>query len=470
MREVSDSLLPRSPDPVSSQQTTATRQDTVRADSAVVTLLDSLSQFTSRKLDSLQNANQVQLQGVVGQMRGQLREELLRQVEESRAGDRRTYVTQAEQAQMTRALLDEMDAHLEALRDSLRREHEQREALAIDIDAAVTLSSDVTYRRNEYGNTVRKRSFWHGEVTETVLGFSWAGDISEAVIEVKHQGECVLDRAYVLFTLDAADSVAQCIGVGQFDTPYGVETNELTDLLAPTQSGLVDFRIAPDAGIWFSPWCSDRTQFLLLPYRQWDEDNQAGLTMLSFTWPQFTMQFSAAGARVNDLAAQTRAVEAGENLYDDADRDVSTDESSDMIHGDISLRYDGPVWVFGLEGLFTRRNGNAPDPYTALESRTDDFGVMLLVHRRISDIWGWTLRGDLLECRTEWTGGPEPATGVPEDRIITAMTGPSFNLLDERLRLSCAYTFRYRTWRAYGSSVERTDFDHVLGASLTHTF
>ena len=476
MREVSDSLLPRAPAAPAPAPTATARQDTARADSVVVSVLDSLSHFTRRRLDSLQTLNEERLTEVLGQMRGQLRQELLHQVEQARATDRQTYVTQAEQAQMTRALLDEMNANLEYLTDSLRREAERSAYEDIDVSGSVTARSGATFRRNEYADGERERLLWDNSVDEVFLSFGWSGEATEAVAEAIYSGGFTLGQAYVMVTLDAADSVAQCIGVGIFDTPYGIESVNLSELLAPTRSDLADLRLAPGAGLCLVPWQSDFLRFLVLPYGHWDEDNQRGLAILEMTWPNATLQLTGGGSRTNSAKAATRDVSFGEDRAQAVDPvpGVGT-AGSDMVHGDVAFRYDGSAWTFGIEGLYTRRS-EPTDPYgVLLEGTVEDMGGMLLVHRRFSPMWGWTLRGDLLEHREDWTSSVPAelfaAMFAPKDRAISATTGPSFTLVDGRLRISCAYTFRHRQWRPTATrDFTYTDFDHSFAVSMTHSF
>ena len=126
MREVSSRVTPAQPVPQPPAVKPA--QDSIHVDTIVQSLIDSLALISRRRVDSLDTATQQHLQNRLAVMRLHVKNEVIRQIEANRVRDRRTFVTRSEQTQMTQALLDEMNANLVVLRDSLRVARERRHA------------------------------------------------------------------------------------------------------------------------------------------------------------------------------------------------------------------------------------------------------------------------------------------------------------------------------------------------------
>jgi hypothetical protein len=181
MREVPDSELSAPP---ASRPTTPTRT-TVSIDSTARAWVDSLSQFARRAVDSLETASQRRIERILERMQSALAEEVIRKIEEDRSDERSTYVTQMEQSQMTRALRDELYANLDALRDSLNREHEERqrlEALKPRLSGTISTLSSLSHIRPDGGSI--RTSGTAAQIAPRVV-IEWGSDRSQVLLDAR---------------------------------------------------------------------------------------------------------------------------------------------------------------------------------------------------------------------------------------------------------------------------------------------
>ena len=464
MREVSNQLLPRKAAPPIAAKSIVPAQDTTSVDSLVQSLVDSMANISRRRVDSLDAATRLRLQARLTTMRSQIRDEIIRQIELSKNRDRREFVTQSEQTQMTRALLDEMNANLEVLRDSLRADRERRLRNDLQFGGGVSARSFVAHTREKCAGSTTSTTRWFHKLSQIHGTIGWGDAKSEALVDIRYspsEGNPALAEGYAIWHF-GNDSVTHSVGAGVFDTPFGLEPDGFHELFAPTPSLVTDRIPGIEPGLWLVPWQTERMRLLLLPYGTWDEDNQAGLAQLHLEWPGFTADLTGGGSLGRD---------------DD-------DKALDEFYGDLTLSYTGEDWEWGVEGLFHRTVGPAYgqtyEPW-GLRSNVDLWGGLLLVHRKISVHWGWTLRADYVDERTtlpnvESLGLSESDYSIypydrwqAKNREASATTGPVFTLNGGKLRLMLMYSAHLRSWRkAY--EPKHTGQEHRLDFSLSHTF
>lgn len=451
MREVSEEELPREPFlPVTSQPV---RSDTTRADSIARTLMDSLMGISQRRADSLEAATQERLERIVQEIRGQLSQEMLDRIEQSMMRDRQLYVTQAEQAQMTRAILDEMESHFDAVRDSLQREqelHERRAALLPRLNGSVAARAFAAHDRPEGGPILTSGRVLLSQARGTI---EWSDDRGEVLIDVRsHDASSIeLIQSYALWTISQPGLVTQQIGLGLIETPYGLEPSSWADMLAPSASQLTGFHPANFLAVWLVPYQTERVRLLLLPYGTWNEHSQSGLIQILMTWPHALLELTGTG-------------EQGRN---------GDGRKWDVVQGHLVARWKGERWYLGLEGLF-QRSRTPPNDLVLLTygvtERVDAWGALALVHRRFSEHWGWTVRGDFRTDLTTWTGGSAPVLPrKPLWRRATATTGPMV-FIGERLRLSLMYSLDVSEHRPIGGWAIGRDQSHRVELGMSHAF
>lgn len=450
MREVSESDLPT--EPALPIPRPPAKPDTARTDSVTQTIIDSLVHMTQRRVDSLETATHERLETIMRQMRGQLTQEMLEQIEQSMVRDRRTYVTQAEQAQMTRAILDEMSSHLDALRDSLRRERERQDALAAllpRIGGSVAANTTVEHERPE----ARSRSTAGSvRLPEAQASVGWSNERTDVLVDVR----CVdlsamyLRQGYVRATFQRAGSARQQIGMGIFERPYGLEPTRWADLLAASPSQLTSSQPTSYAGLWLVPYESGRIRVLLFPYGAWDEHTRSGLAQVRFTGSRALVELTAGASR---------------------DRDASGDRR-ETAEGHLVARWQGTRWLFGGEGLILRRTEPAYGELgygSGLRRQVDTWGLLVLIHSRFARRWGWTARGDALAVITRWRQGLPTVPREPVWRRGTVTTGPVL-YLGSRVRMSFMYTFDLIETRPTGGSAIQQDQAHRLEFGMSHVF
>jgi len=457
MREVGDEELPAQAPPAFA----VPRPDTTRVDSAAQAIIDSLAMFTRRQLDSLETVTQQRLEEIIRQMRGQLSQEVIEQLEQSRARDRAIYVTQAEQAQMTRALLDEMSSHLDAIRDSLRREKAEQNALAAllpQLSGSVAARTLVNYEKRDEGSTHMAERVLLSEARSTL---GWTSDRSDVLIDLRAYSTSEVDvsQAYATWTFARSRSASYRVGVGIVEAPYGLEPASWAELVAPSPSQLTQFRPGSQFSLWLVPYESRRVRLLLFPYGNWDENNQYGLAQMRLTWPGAIVELTGGGDRSRDSARR----------------------NSETVYGDLTARWQGERWFFGAEGLFQRRREPAYGEEwvdLGLRREVDTWGVLALIHCRFSPHWGWTVRGDVLAHTTRWTDlgeivcvaitEPCPAK-EPVERRGTLTTGPMV-YAGSRLRVFLMYTLDLHETRPTGGTSKRLDQEHRVEFGMSHVF
>ncbi len=447
MREVPDSELPETPPPPQPAPPPTTR-GTVSIDSVAASLVESMSSLARRAVDSLETVSQRRLEHLLQRMQESFAEEVYRQVEEDRAQERSTYVTQMEQSQMTRALLDEMHANLDALRDSLDRDREARqrqEALKPRISGTVSTLSSITHRRPDVVSpwTIGDAA----EVSPRVV-VEWGDERSHVLIDARSSLNTV-ELSQVFVTWDVYEAtpdvnkpdrrgITTTIGAGRFSPPYGLEPTSSGALLAPWPSEISRMRISP-TGIWIVPATNEGFRLLLVPYGNWSANDEqgSGLVQMRLTPGAWRVELTGLGER--------EAARSGGLIYD--------------TRGRLVVEWNTPRWVVGTE--FMVRIASNPDAIVPTDETW--WGTLALVHWRFAPRWGWTLRGDYLDRTKELTSGDTV------QRTGTILTGPIFSITN-RLSLKAAYEFTIEDHRDIPGGKLLRDYQHVFGVGFSHAF
>jgi hypothetical protein len=451
MREVSDADVQQPPSRPS-VPTPPAAVDTVRIDTAARALIDSISTLTRRAVDSLENVSQRRIEQLLEQMRERMADEVVGQIELDRARERGVYVTQMEQAQMTRALLEEMYANIDALRDSLRRDRQRQVQIASlkpVVGGAVTAVSEIIHDQIDDGNRPRKRTFGEAAHIYPRLTLSWGGDRSSIMVDARTNGTAPsFAQAYALWHVRQSEQSTTTIGAGRFDTPYGLEPAQREALLTPIPSVATSLRQDPLDGLWIEPYKSSSLRILLLPYGSWSLDDE---------------RFNGLG-QVRYMMEYWRAELTGsiEQYRDESERLLF---SRKVI---FSLQRETDRSVIGFEVGYTDEYGHSVSTLSRGGYDPGDserITGQILVHRRFGDVLGWTLRGAATRCEG-WYSGTITDDVVHEYWSVSEITtGPVF-YIGERMRLLVGYSYRDER----DDLREETSQVHTFGVALTHTF
>ncbi len=448
MREVPDADVPglapaRPPAPPTA------RLDTVKVDSLTRTLVDSISFLTRRAVDSLGHASEQRLDEVIERMRSRLSADVMRQIEQDRSSERLTYVTQMEQAQMTRALLDEMHANFDAMRDSLQRVHEERlrlDALRPEISGSVTGVASATHERPESSNR-QMRTFGTTADIQPFMRALWAGDRSEVVVEfAAFRTEAHLGEAYILWDARQSEQSSSTIGIGLFGAPYGLESTNPSEYRLPAASIIDEYRPGAFTGLWLEPYRSPAARLLLMPYGSWDldRDQVGGLAQLRLTPGNWRIEATG-------VAERWRGGDRDEILHRYT-MGVVVERSTD-------------VWEVGIEARSTDARAPAASGRDMVAA-TDRGEILLTLYRRLGDTWGWALQGAYVDVYDDFVHYTIPER-FAYDMFAVATTGPVFQLGD-RMAIRAAYTYVYRDYEPLGDS-ERSH-THSFAVAFSHTF
>ena len=448
MREVPDADVPglapaRPPAPPTA------RLDTVRVDSLTRTLVDSISFLTRRAVDSLGHASEQRLDEVIERMRSRLSADVMRQIEQDRSSERLTYVTQMEQAQMTRALLDEMHANFDAMRDSLQRVHEERlriNALAPDINGSVTVVASATHERPE-SSSRQIRTFGATAEVFPFLAASWSGDRTEVMVEFTATNEePELREAFVHWNARQSDRSTTTVGIGKFGAPYGLEPTDPSALRTPAPSIIDEYRPGTLTGMWLEPYRSPSARILLMPYGSWDADRDqvSGLAQLRLTPGNWRVEATGIADR-----------------WRGGDRDEILHRYTTSVV--VERRTD--VWEVGAEVRSAHTRAPVAEAWDMVAA-TERGEILFTAYRRIGNTWGWALRGAYVDVYDDFVHYTIPEH-VASDLIAEATTGPVFQIGD-RMTVRAAYTYVYRDYEPLGDN-ERSH-THSFAVAFSHTF
>jgi len=130
----------------------------------------------------------------------------------------------------------------------------------------------------------------------------------------------------------------------------------------------------------------------------------------------------------------------------------------------------GANWLLGAEANLERRRQPVSGILAVNRRQVDTWGGLALVHRRFSERWGWTLRGDFTTQVTTWTN--LAVTAPPREPLArnwTVTSGPIF-FLGNRLRARVNYTFDLQEERAVGTYALERSHHHRFEFGLSHVF
>lgn len=452
MREVSDvELAVQTPSPTPSQTAYA---DSVRADSLRKVFMDSLARATRRRIDSLGTAAQRQTMDIIEQMRLQITQELVERIEREQARDRSSYVTTAEQSQMTNALIDEMSSRFEVLRDSLRTDRamrDARDALLPRISGYVAATGIASHDRPAGAgiSTSAEVAIPHAQAL-----FEWANDRGGVVLDVRTAGALAteLHQAFVTWSFGATGGASRSLGLGLYEMPYGLEPSFTSDLLTCSPSQVSAAIPPPARGLLLVPHDGERVTLSVFPFGRWDEGTQKGLVQLALHHEATRFELTAGGERVryqNEVAPRRY-------------------EFAGMANAVIERK--GANWLLGAEANLERRRQPVSGILAVNRRQVDTWGGLALVHRRFSERWGWTLRGDFTTQVTTWTN--LAVTAPPREPLArnwTVTSGPIF-FLGDRLRARVNYTFDLQEDRAVGTYALERSHHHRFEFGLSHVF
>ena len=452
MREVPDAeLAAQTLSPTPSETAYA---DSLRADSLRKVFMDSLARVTRRRIDSLGTAAQRQTMDIIEQMRLQITQELVERVEREQARDRSSYVTTAEQSQMTNALLDEMNSRFDVLKDSLRTDRamkDARDALLPRISGYVAATGVAVHDRPAGAgiNTSAEVTIPHAQAR-----FEWSNDRGGVVLDVRTVGSLTteLHQAFVTWSFGGNGRASRSIGLGLYEMPYGLEPSFTSDLLTCFPSQVSTAIPSPARGLLLVPHDGERVTLSVFPFGLWDEGNQRGMLLLALHNDATRFELTAGGERVRyqNEAAPRRYEFAG--------------------MADAVAEWTGGKWKLGAEANMERRRQPVSGMPFVNRRQVDTWGGLALVHRRFSEGWGWTLRGDFTTQITTWTN--LAATAPPREPLAknwTVTSGPIFYPGD-RLRARINYTFALQEERAVGTYALARSHQHRFEFGLSHVF
>jgi hypothetical protein len=447
MREVPDADVQPPPSRPSAPATPAA-VDTVRIDTAARALIDSISILTRRAVDSLENVSQKRIEQLLEQMRERMADEVVGQIEHDRARERGEYVTQMEQAQMTRALLEEMYANIDALRDSLHHDHQRQVQIASlkpVVAGAVTSTSEFIHDQIDDGYRPRERTFGETARSRARATLSWTNDRSSVMVDARTSGSIPrFVQSYVLWHVRRGEQSATTIGAGKFDFPFGLEPTVHAERLTVTSSVASAYHGSSIDGLWIEPYRSSSLRILLLPYGSWSVDDErfSGLGQVRYIMGYWRTEFTG-------ITDQYR--------MDDQRRYDRT-----MV---FTVQRKTEISEIGIEGVY----GDGHDRVYNNRHERHRSQALLLAHHRFGAVFGWTLRGAaiLLEDRY-YKVDVIDSNYLKTVTIAEATTGPVFYLGD-RMRLLAGYTYRHEVVEE-GDSRKTIAQTHTFGLALTHTF
>lgn len=428
MREVPDSEVP------DLQVQPATRPpapaDAPHAESVARPEPDSIALL----VDSLRTVSQLQFDEILERIQTQVAGEVVRQLERERTREQQTFVSQMEQAQMTRALLDEMHVNLDALRDSIAEERTERlrmDALRPRIGGAVSVVGDITQQRPEASSITTTANVADPLVR---LAVNWEGANTRVALDLRPtQTSGGLTEAHVLWTARQSGTSRSVLGAGRFLPPYGLESYNRDMLLTPAPAMLTTERDLLD-GLWIEPYANDEWRFLLLPYGEWDADRPEYhmLGQARYTPARWRFELTGMAGRIESLT-----------------------EEYEVYSGNAVVEWKNTLNEAGIEVRRTLRDhANGME-----EIRT---GVLLRVHRQFIPILGWTARGEYLDHSVS------PRSRADSYITASATTGPVFTI-NPRLRILASYTYAM-TDTDFANGDSSRDHAHTVHVGFNHAF